>query len=107
MIGAGTAMPSLRLPCPHPGQRAVLSSPARFKWLSAGRRWRKTTLLVQVAVEALLHGKRLIWGAPTYDQCRIGWDEVRYALNGVGILNYSRLEAWLPSGGTLRFRSLD
>ena len=108
MIGATKANSRIRLPIPHAGQRHVLSHARRFNWLSAGRRWRKTTLAMSIVVEAALRGGTYIWGAPTYDQVRIGMNEVKRALSAAGIMNLSRMTAELPqTGGTIIFRSLD
>ncbi len=108
MIGATRAKGRIKLPSPHPGQRHVLSHARRFNWLSAGRRWRKTTLAMSIVVEAAIRGGAYIWGAPTYDQVRIGMNEVRRALGAAGIPNLSRMTYELPqTGGTIVFRSLD
>lgn len=99
---------TIRLPMPHAGQQTVLQHPARFKWLDAGRRWNKTTLDVHVAVEKACKGREVFWGAPTYDQVRIGWNELRRACGGAGVVFHeTRLEARFPTGGLVRFRSLD
>ena len=101
-------MTSVRLPYPHPGQQVVLAHPARFKWLDAGRRWRKTTLDMIVAVEDALHGLEVMWGGPTYDQVRIGWSETKHAAGGIARFSETRMEAEFPqTGGLIRFRSLD
>jgi hypothetical protein len=92
---------------PHRGQRIVRQEARRFNWLAAGRRWRKTTLCMSIAIEEALRGKTIIWGAPVYDACRIGWAECLHALQGVGDKNASRLELALPNGGRILFRSLD
>jgi len=95
MIGAASANPRIKLPVPHAGQRHVLRHARRFNWLSAGRRWRKTTLAMSIVVEAAIRGGTYIWGAPTYDQVRIGMAEVNRALGGVGVSNQSRMTAGL------------
>ena len=92
---------------PHQGQRIVRQQARRFNWLAAGRRWRKTTLCLSIAIEEALKGKQIIWGAPVYDICRIGWAEALHALQGIGTANASRLELALPNGGRILFRSLD
>jgi len=79
----------------------------RFNWLSAGRRWRKTTLVMAIAVESALKRKRIIWGAPTYNQVRIGFNETRQAAAGIADFNVSRMEVTFPGGGVILFRSLD
>ena len=106
MTGAGMNE-KIRLPYPHPGQILVRSEAKRFNWLSAGRRWRKTTLTMAIAVEGAAHGEKIIWGAPTYDQVRIGFDETQKAAVGVADFNQSRMEAVFPNNGKIMYRSLD
>ena len=97
----------IKLPYPHPGQQHVRQHARRFNWLSAGRRWRKTTLAMSIAIEAAISGGDYIWGAPTFDQVRIGFAESRRALGGVADFNLSRMTAVLPGGGRIVYRSLD
>ena len=104
MIGA---MPKIRLPTPHPGQRTVRLQSKRFNWLSAGRRWRKTTLGIAIAVEQAIAGQHRLWGAPTYDQVRIAWDEARKSAGEVFNFTQMRMTAVSPTGGRIIFRSLD
>lgn len=98
---------TIRLPKPHNGQRAILSHPARFKWVSAGRRWRKTTMAMALTVERCLKGETVLWGAPTYDQCRVGLLEMYKAAGGVATFNKSLMEVTFPTGGRVIYRSLD
>lgn len=87
----------------------------RFNWLSAGRRWRKTTLGLHVAIAGVpergilgvLQRKTVIWGAPTYDQVRIGWNEARHAAAGIASFSAQRMTADFPGGGRIIYRSLD
>lgn len=79
----------------------------RFTWLAAGRRWRKTTLAMAVAGEAAIAGDPILWGAPTFGQCEIGWRELQRACGGGAHFARNRMEATFPSGGTVTFRSLD
>jgi len=58
-------------------------------------------------VETALAGREVIWGAPTYDQCRTAWDELRHAALGVVEFREARMEADFPGGGRVLFRSLD
>lgn len=95
------------LPYPHLGQQRVRRESMRFNWLAAGRRWRKTTLAMAIAIEAALTGKQIIWGAPVYDQVRVAWAETQHAATGVARFNQSRMAAEFPSGGTITYRSLD
>lgn len=97
----------IRLPQPHLGQQRVQEQAKRFNWLAAGRRWRKTTLGMAIAIENVLKGQRIFWGAPTYDQVRIGWDEAEYAAGNVIEFKLSRMTAEAPAGGRIIYRSLD
>lgn len=61
-----------------------------------------------IAAEAAAHGKRIIWGAPTYSQVRIGFNETKQAAGNVGTFNVSRMETTFPlTGGMIAYRSLD
>ena len=98
---------NIRLPNPHTGQRAVRHQAQRFNWLSAGRRWRKTTLGMSIAVEEAVKGKRIMWGAPTYDQVRIGWYEAKHGVGDAAKFTQLRMTAEFPTGGSIIYRSLD
>lgn len=99
------------LPDPHPGQQAVMEGLRRFNWLCAGRRWRKTTLGMPLMVaDTLAHGGDFLWGAPTYKQVRVGWDELRAACAeaaGAVVFNETRLTATFPNRAVGHFVSLD
>lgn len=101
----------IRLPMPHTGQRLVRAQMRRFNWLCAGRRWRKTTTGLSVAVEHAVHGGSYVWGAPTFKQVRVGWEELRRACGTVVTFNESRMEALFPDtghgAGRIDFISLD
>lgn len=60
-----------------------------------------------IAIESALQHKQIIWGAPVYDQVRVGWEETRQALAGVGQFNQSEMVVRVPGGGRIIFRSLD
>ena len=98
---------TVKLPYPHPGQIKVRQNLSRFNWLIAGRRWRKTTLAVALAVESNLQGAELIWGAPTYDQVSVGFEECKKSALGVAIFNESKMSMRFPGAGVTYFRSLD
>src|SRR5262245_11819224 len=100
-------MPDIRLPYPHPGQQTVRRQANRFNWLAAGRRWRKSTLGVAIAVEAAAASKRVLWAAPVYDQVRIAWNETLYAAQDNASFNQGTMTATFPRGGLILFRSLD
>lgn len=73
----------------------------------AGRRWRKTTMAMHPAIECALRGDLIFWGAPTYDQARIGWDEIDHACGDMAEFRLTRMQIDFPSGGRITFRSLD
>jgi hypothetical protein len=100
-------MTTIRLPYPHKGQQQVRRQARRFNWLAAGRRWRKTTLVMAIAVESAIAGRRIIWGAPTYQQVRIGFNETHKATIDIADFNQSRMEIIFPTGGAILYRSLD
>lgn len=54
-----------------------------------------------------MHGGQYLWGAPTFDQVRIGWDETRHATGKLAQFTQQRMEAVFPNGGIIRYRSLD
>ncbi len=59
------------------------------------------------AVEAALRGQRVLWGAPTFDQCRIGWGEMYQAAGAAATFHIGRMQVEFPTGGVVTFRSLD
>lgn len=62
---------------PHPGQRLVLDSPARFKVMNCGRRWGKTMIAAKMAVQATRKANQMVWWvAPQYKITKRGYDEV-------------------------------
>jgi hypothetical protein len=60
-----------------------------------------------IAVEAALKNIPIVWGAPTFDQVRVGWNEARQALGGIADFKQSTMTCTLPTGGAIIFRSLD
>lgn len=96
---------------PHEKQKEVLEaidSGTRFIQLRAGRKWRKTSLLVSVLFEnALLTGLTCPYVAPNRIQAKnIAWnDHVQRILNGFTIAgmpykkNETELSVTMPNGG--------
>jgi hypothetical protein len=62
---------------------------------------------MSIAVEEAARGARIIWGAPTFDQVRVGWTEGRRAARTAAHWNSTRMAAEFPSGGLIVYRSLD
>ena len=98
----------IRLPYPHAGQITVRREARRFNYLSAGRRWRKTTLGMTLAIENALRGITVIWTAPTFDQVRVSWNESKYACQDADVeFVQQRMTATMPNGVSIVYRSLD
>lgn len=96
---------------PHPGQRHVRLNRERFTWLCAGRRWRKTSLMMTVAADdpawpCVTRGATIVWTAPTYDQVWTAWEEFRRAFGPLADFNQQRMTMRFGRGAVL-FRSLD
>ncbi len=101
---------TVSLPQLHPGQREVLSHPARHKVLVCGRRWGKTRLGVIAGLRSALHGGRVWWVAPTYAISSIAWRLLRFLLAPAGsLVDWREAErcARLFAGGEFWFRSAD
>jgi len=58
-------------------------------------------------VEALLRGETGMWGAPTFKQVMIAWDELEYAVGDVAQFKKGDQNILFPTGGKLYMRSLD
>jgi hypothetical protein len=98
------------LPYPHAGQKKVLSEAARINDVDAGRRWRKTTMGMHIAIPKALNGISGLWTAPTYDQVRIGWHEMYQALIDCEYVSFSKSEMVMDfrhTGARVVFRSMD
>lgn len=94
---------------PHPGQREVHASLARFKVLAAGRRWGKTRLGVNECLDVASQGGRTWWVSPSYKTSEVGWRPLRRIarqLPGAEIRLVDRTVN-LPGGGFVSIRSAD
>ena len=60
-----------------------------------------------IGTESAANGEQIFWGAPTYDQVMIGWNETRHACGDYADFKLSRMEAEMPGGGKIIYRSLD
>lgn len=92
----------------HSGQRKVLADAKRFNVLECGRRFGKTHLGVQLAIDYAIDGKEVGWFAPTYRFLADPWRDVEQILEKA-ILSIGRQEKRieLVSGGSIDFWSLD
>ena len=93
---------------PHPSQGVVHTDMARFKVLSAGRRWGKTRLGVNECLDVATEGGRAWWVSPTYKTSAVGWRPLRRLGSQIGaeVRRVDR-QVILPGGGTVEVRSAD
>lgn len=93
----------------HPGQERVVSEAKRFNVLMCGRRFGKTSLGHDIAVETVLAGKMVGWMAPSYKILAPAWLDLVTTLLPVPGLVKNELQKVirLPNGGSVEAWSLD
>jgi len=92
----------------HAGQLRVFREAGRFNVLECGRRFGKTHLGIQLAVDRAIDGAEVGWFAPTYRYLADPWRAVEQILRPA-IVKLDRVEKRidLVSGGSIDFWSLD
>lgn len=100
----------IKLNTPHAGQLQVLQDAERFNTLACGRRWGKTTLGEQLAIECALTSNPVGWFAPTYKYLDLAWVETLDILHPLGDLckphkQERQIKLW--NGGLIDFWSLE
>ncbi len=92
----------------HEGQLLVLRAAARFNVLECGRRFGKTHLGIQLAIDRAVDGAEVGWFAPTYRYLADPWRAIEKAL-APAILRADKVERRfeLVTGGSIDFWSLD
>lgn len=70
----------IHMPILHAAQQRIKDSPAKRKVVRAGRRGGKTTVAGDIAVDAFLDGKRVLYATPTAEQIGRFWMFVNNAL---------------------------
>lgn len=93
----------------HEQQQQVASSPARFRVISAGRRWGKTRLGVSECVRVAVAGGRAWWVAPTYTMGLEAWHPLRMIAAEIPGCQVKVVDKTVlfPSGGRVEVRSAD
>jgi hypothetical protein len=71
---------AVKLRTPHAKQQAFIDSPAKRKVIRAGRRGGKTTGIAILAIQAFMHGRRVLYATPSHDQIQTFWWEITTAL---------------------------
>lgn len=103
-----TSKLKIKLPALHKGQIDVAKSSARFKVLSAGRRWGKTRLGVWLCLATAMRGGRAWWVAPTYAMALEGWKDLRVIGARYGmVVKESEKTLITQTGGMVSVRSAD
>src|SRR3990167_9833534 len=98
---------NVHLPFPHPKQDEILSHPARFKVMVAGRRFGKTIVSLEKCVLEASNPKSTIWYiAPTYRQSKlIAWKILSEWLHDpIFKRNETELSVQLPNGSTIALK---
>lgn len=85
------------------------NSDARFKVLSAGRRWGKTRLGVNECLDAASKGGRAWWVSPSYKTSEVGWRPLRQIARKIPNAEVRLVDRMvtLPGGGFVAVRSAD
>ncbi len=84
----------------HDKQKDIVSSPARFKIIRAGRRSGKTFMETENMAFKAISGKdrNIFYIAPNQVQARnIIWENLKKRLHGIGVANEQRLEMKVPT----------
>ena len=91
----------------HPAQRQIHDCGARFRVVSAGRRFGKTRLGVNECLEVAARGGRAWWVAPTYKIARVGWRPLERIVSKIPGASVSKsvMMIALPGGGEVSVRS--
>lgn len=93
----------------HLAQLAIHNSPARFKVVSAGRRFGKTRLAVAECLGVAREGGRAWWVSPTYKMSNVGWRPIKQIASQVpgAIVRKVEKDVVFPGGGMIGVRSAD
>lgn len=91
----------------HPGQERVRAERSRFNVVSCGRRFGKTILGVDLAIETALEGYPVGWFAPEYSLLREAWRELEEILAPVARFHQAERRITLPTGGSIKCWSFD
>lgn len=89
-----------------PSQAVIALDPHRFRVISCGRRFGKTTLAIdQMKARSVIPNSRICYIAPTYQQARdIAWEQLRKDYAEAGKTNEARLEIDIVNGSKVFLR---
>lgn len=94
-------------PVLHDAQQQVIDTAKRFNVLQCGRRFGKTTLGVDLAIDKALDGLPVGWFAPTYKILADAWRELVAATADVAKPNQQDRRLEFLTGGVIECWSLD
>lgn len=98
---------TIELPRLHRYQAQVLGEAVRFNVVACGRRWGKTLLGEDVAINGALDGLRIAWGAPNYKYLDEAWHRMSNVLAPVTRhRNATERTIELMTGGRIDFWTL-
>ena len=93
---------------PHPAQREILESRARYNVLCMGRRFGKSLLGIHILLEPALLGYPVAWFSPVYRSITEIWRQFTYYLApAIRGQNAQERRIELYTGGSIEFWSLD
>lgn len=94
----------LKLNKPHPAQRAVLESAARFRVMMCGRRFGKSLISQNISVRRAVNRQHVAYITPTYQLGKIFFQEVLKMIpDSIYRKNESDLVIHFITGGSIRF----
>jgi len=94
----------IKLPKPHAAQRAVLTSPARFRVMMCGRRFGKSLISQSISIENGIANKKVAYITPTYQLGKTFFQEICKILpEKVYKKNETDLTINFITGGQIRF----
>lgn len=98
----------LRLRKLHPAQQQIINEAKRFNVLKCGRRFGKTDLTKELAINPMLDGFPVGYWTPTYKDVNKVWDELKLTLRGIiSSKNEQLKQLKLITGGQLDLWSLE
>lgn len=94
---------------PHEAQTVIHKCPARFRVVSAGRRFGKTRLAIYEALDVAARGGKVWWVAPTFSLGEVGWLPLQSIVGKIpgGVVSKSKQRVVLPGGGSITIKSAD
>ncbi len=97
----------IKLPSPHPKQKLVVNSKARFKVLCCGRRFGKSLIALVLSIKDMLFGKKVAYVTPEYGLAKDFFKEFILTIPEqlIKVANKSELYIELVTGGSIKFFS--